>query len=194
MRSATLLMKGQPHSGPPRPAPAQSQVRPGPQRRAPVRSLRSRCNARQAVPARSAMPGRPVRALAVKATVSAAAQRIATTRTSPAHRGPPRPALAYGMVPARAANPGAALLEGGELQRIVFRWREIQAHFVDEPRTAVERADALVADLMQQLAAMFARERTALEQQWADGDRASTEELRQNLRRYRSLFERLLNA
>lgn len=86
------------------------------------------------------------------------------------------------------------MLEGGELQRIVFRWREIQAHFVDEPRTAVERADALVADLMQQLAAMFARERTALEQQWADGDRASTEELRQNLRRYRSLFERLLNA
>lgn len=96
--------------------------------------------------------------------------------------------------PGPGREPGAALLQGGELQRIVIRWREIQAHFVDEPRTAVERADALVADLMQQLAAMFARERTELEQRWADGDGVSTEELRQSLRSYRSLFERLLNA
>ena len=96
--------------------------------------------------------------------------------------------------PGRGREPGAALLEGSDLQRVVFRWREIQAHFVDEPRTAVEQADALVATLMEQLAAMFARERTALEKRWADGDEVSTEELRQSLRRYRSLFERLLAA
>ena len=97
-----------------------------------------------------------------------------------------------GFAPSR--EPGARLLEEDELQRIVTRWREIQAHFVDEPRTAVERADALVAGLMQQLATMFARERAELEQRWADGDGASTEELRQSLRRYRLLFERLLAA
>ena len=96
--------------------------------------------------------------------------------------------------PGPGREPGSPLLEGSELQRMVIRWRENQAHFVDEPRTAVERADALVADLMQQLAAMFARERAQLEQRWADGDGASTEELRQSLRGYRLLFERLLAA
>jgi hypothetical protein len=91
-------------------------------------------------------------------------------------------------------EPHARLLEGDELQRVVLRWKEIQAHFVDEPRTAVEQADALVAGLMQQLAAMLARERAELEQRWAGGDGVSTEELRQSLRRYRSFFERLLAA
>jgi hypothetical protein len=91
-------------------------------------------------------------------------------------------------------EPRARLLEGDELQRIVTRWKEIQADFVDDPRTAVEQADALVADLMQRLATMFARERAELEQRWAGGNGVSTEELRQSLRRYRSFFERLLAA
>ena len=91
-------------------------------------------------------------------------------------------------------GPPARLLEGDELQRLALHWREIQAHFVDEPRMAVEQADALVADLMQQVAAMFARERAELEHRWVDGDGVSTEELRQSLRGYRSFFERLLAA
>jgi hypothetical protein len=95
---------------------------------------------------------------------------------------------------AAGREPRARLLEGDELQSIVVRWKEIQAHFVDEPRTAVQQADALVAGLMQQLAAMFARERAELEQRWTGGNEVSTEELRQSLRRYRSFFERLLAA
>jgi hypothetical protein len=91
-------------------------------------------------------------------------------------------------------EPRANLLEGDELRNIVSRWKEIQAMFVDEPTRAVEEADALVAELMQRLAGMFARERADLEQQWAGGNRVSTEELRQGLRRYRSFFERLLAA
>lgn len=91
-------------------------------------------------------------------------------------------------------GPRARLLEGDELQRMVIRWKEIQAHFVDEPRTAVEQADALVAGLMQQLTAMLARERAALQQRREGGNEVSTEELRQSLRRYRSFFERLLAA
>ena len=63
---------------------------------------------------------------------------------------------------------------------------------MDEPRDAVERADALVAELMQHLARTFAREREALEQQWAGGGEAGTEELRIALQRYRSFFQRLL--
>jgi hypothetical protein len=91
-------------------------------------------------------------------------------------------------------EPRANLLEGGELRNIVTRWKEIQAMFVDEPTRAVEEADALVAELMQRLAGMFARERADLEQRWAGGNQVSTEELRQGLRRYRSFFERLLAA
>jgi hypothetical protein len=94
---------------------------------------------------------------------------------------------------AAGASP-TSLLEGDELQRTVIRWKEIQAQFVDEPRTAVEQADALVAGLMQQLIATLSRERAELEQRWADGSEVSTEELRQSLRRYRSFFQRLLAA
>src|SRR6185503_7664344 len=38
------------------------------------------------------------------------------------------------------------------------RWREIQTGFVDEPRHAVERADELVAELMQRLAQSFSEQ------------------------------------
>jgi hypothetical protein len=91
-------------------------------------------------------------------------------------------------------EPNTQLLEGDELHGVIERWREIQAQFVDEPRAAVREADALVADLMQRLARMFAGERAQLESRLASGDGASTEDLRQGLQRYRSFFERLLAA
>ena len=91
-------------------------------------------------------------------------------------------------------QPHAQLLEDHELQRILVQWKEIQAEFVDEPRRAVQDADALVAELMQRLAQTFASEREQLESRWAGGDDVSTEDLRRGLRRYRSFFERLLAA
>jgi hypothetical protein len=91
-------------------------------------------------------------------------------------------------------QPPTQLLEGDELQSILVQWKDIQAEFVDEPRRAVQDADALVADLMQRLARMFASERDQLESRWAGGDEVSTEDLRRGLRRYRSFFERLLAA
>lgn len=74
------------------------------------------------------------------------------------------------------------------------RWREIQTGFVDEPRHAVERADELVAELMQRLAQSFSEQRNNLEHQWDASDEVSTEELRVALTRYRSFFERLLSV
>ena len=94
----------------------------------------------------------------------------------------------------KAAEPQAQLLEADELQGVILRWKEIQAQFVDEPRSAVKDADALVADLMQRLARTFAAERAQLESRWASGEDVSTEDLRQGLQRYRSFFERLLAA
>jgi hypothetical protein len=74
------------------------------------------------------------------------------------------------------------------------RWTEIQTGFVDEPRHAVEQADALVAEVIKRLADSFAEERSKLEGQWGRGDDVSTEDLRVSLRRYRSFFDRLLNV
>lgn len=86
------------------------------------------------------------------------------------------------------------LLEDDATSDVQTRWREIQGSFVDEPRRAVEDADALVADLMQRLADGFAQERSRLESQWDRGDEVSTEDLRVALQRYRSFFDRLLSA
>jgi hypothetical protein len=74
------------------------------------------------------------------------------------------------------------------------RWSAIQTGFVDEPRKAVEQADALVAEAMKRLAEVFAEERGRLEAQWERNDRVSTEDLRLAMRRYRSFFERLLSV
>jgi hypothetical protein len=81
--------------------------------------------------------------------------------------------------------------EGAELQT---RWESIQTRFVDDPQSAVEEADALVASTMQQLADGFASAREDLEGQWSRGEDISTEDLRVALQRYRSFFRRLLAA
>jgi hypothetical protein len=86
------------------------------------------------------------------------------------------------------------LLPADQSDRFTKRWQELQAGFVDQPRESVEQADALVADLMQRLAAGFANERQGLEAQWDRGDDVSTEDLRVALTRYRSFFDRLLSA
>jgi hypothetical protein len=79
----------------------------------------------------------------------------------------------------------------GELRS---RWDHVQAGFVDEPKTAVQQADELVAQAIKRLAEGFADARSGLERQWAQGDDVSTEDLRLALRKYRSFFERLLKV
>ncbi len=86
------------------------------------------------------------------------------------------------------------LLAAGQTDDFRGRWEDIQTGFVDEPRRAVEQADALVAELMQRLADSFSQERQNLEAQWDRGDDVSTEDLRVALQRYRSFFGRLLST
>ena len=87
-----------------------------------------------------------------------------------------------------------ALLTAEQGVTFQTRWEAIQTRFVDEPRGAVEDADSLVANLMQQLAQGFAQERERLEAQWGRGQDISTEDLRVALQRYRSFFHRLLST
>ena len=69
---------------------------------------------------------------------------------------------------------------------------EQQAAFVDDPKDCVQKADVLVSDLVDQLTTGFAGARSRLEEHWARGEQASTEDLRMALVHYREFFERLL--
>ena len=88
----------------------------------------------------------------------------------------------------------APLFSQADVGNLRERWTDVQTGFVDEPRHAVEEADKLVAAVMQRLAEGFANERGNLEKQWDRGDNVSTEDLRVAMQRYRSFFDRLLNA
>jgi hypothetical protein len=88
----------------------------------------------------------------------------------------------------------APLFERERAEDMRMHWGNIQAGFVDDPRRAVKQADELVAQVMQDLAASFARQREQIEAEANEGgdQPGSTENLRVALRRYRSFFERLL--
>jgi hypothetical protein len=86
----------------------------------------------------------------------------------------------------------AALLNHEESEHLRTLWNEIQGKFVDDPRSAVQQADALVADVINKITRMFANEHSLLEAQWKDGKDVSTEDLRKALQHYRSFFNRLV--
>jgi hypothetical protein len=79
-----------------------------------------------------------------------------------------------------------------ELSGLRSRWDEVQSGFVDDPRESVQKADGLVSDVIDQLTTGFSEVRSRLEERWARGEEASTEDLRLALKRYRAFFERLL--
>lgn len=86
-----------------------------------------------------------------------------------------------------------AMFAADEAAALRTRWEAVQTGFVDEPRHAVEEADALVAQVIKRLSEVFAEERSSLEHQWDRGDQISTEDFRIALRKYRSFFDRLLS-
>jgi hypothetical protein len=131
------------------------------------------------------------------------ADEFDTREASPGTAGK-APMATAGQKPSKLANPAATdgadmheatpLFPTGEAEGFRGRWTDVQTGFVDEPRSAVEQADTLVAEMMKRLAQVFAEERAKLEEQWSRGDDISTEDLRQALRRYRSFFDRLLQV
>jgi hypothetical protein len=93
-----------------------------------------------------------------------------------------------------AKEPNVPLFVPSDAQDFRSRWERIQSGFVDEPRTAVVKADELVANAIKRLAEVFATERHNMETEWDKTDNVSTEDLRIALRRYRSFFDRLLSV
>ena len=134
-----------------------------------------------------------------------------TTHDEQATTAPPRDAevpetRAADMArPAPAADSGTAQAEPVEEDNTLLfadehrsglhsRWNDVQAAFVDDPKECVQKADNLVAEVVEELTASFADTRSRLEAQWSRGEEASTEDLRVALTRYRDFFNRLLSV
>lgn len=123
-----------------------------------------------------------------KAPHHAASPASAPTPTSPAPAAP-APAEHVG-----AEGSSEDLFAAHDVDDLRSRWNAVQAAFVDDPRDCVQQADGLVGDVVQQLTSSFSQARSRLEEQWARGEEASTEDLRVALKRYREFFDRLLSV
>jgi hypothetical protein len=107
----------------------------------------------------------------------------ADSMTPPREVDPPEPA---------ESSTEQELFADDHLAGLRARWDNVQAGFVDDPRECVQKADSLVSDVVEQLTSGFTQARSRLEEQWARGEDASTEDLRVALKRYREFFQRLL--
>ncbi|MFJ9776099.1 hypothetical protein ACIRVF_33495 [Kitasatospora sp. NPDC101157] len=106
--------------------------------------------------------------------------------------GDPEPAL-----PAPAVSGSGGWLGVERTQRLRAEWHSVQAGFVDDPRQAVQQADALIEKSVGLLAEAVTERRHRLRGAEAAPDgapAASTEDLRLTLREYRSLLDRLLGT
>jgi hypothetical protein len=95
----------------------------------------------------------------------------------PAPAEPPAAEDTEFPAPSATANPSA-------------RWHEIQAMFVDDPRSSAEMAAALVDESVQALVASVREQQDSLLAAW-HGENAGTEELRTAVQHYRAFGGRL---
>lgn len=117
---------------------------------------------------------------------------MTTHETQPETFVEPTPVPTETDAPATELEDDEVLFADGELSGLRSRWTEVQSTFVDDPRDCVQKADGLVADVVDKLTSGFSHARAQLEEQWDRGEEISTEELRLALKRYREFFERLL--
>jgi len=79
------------------------------------------------------------------------------------------------------------------INQLRSRWTPIQVQFVDQPRAAVEQAEALVAEAVERITQMLTSQQTSLSEQLCNHEDASTEDLRITLQNYRSFLNNLLD-
>jgi hypothetical protein len=79
----------------------------------------------------------------------------------------------------------------GDPQQLHERWAAIQSTFVDDPRGSVEAAAELVTETINALTTAAKERETGLRGEW-DREDADTEDLRNTLRNYRGLLDRLI--
>jgi len=89
-----------------------------------------------------------------------------------------------------AGTGGFVLLSDEDRGSFRRRWRDVQTGFVDDPRESVQQASDLVGEAVQTVTSRLTEHWQGIGPDYGD---AATEELRQELRRYRALFDRLLD-
>lgn len=107
-------------------------------------------------------------------------------------RPPADPAQEPTSTQAGSATEAVVPFADSDLSGLRSRWTAVQSAFVDDPRACVQKADGLVADVVERLTAGFGEVRARLEQQWDRGEEVSTEDLRIALTHYREFFDRLI--
>ena len=115
-----------------------------------------------------------------------ARRRLPPNAPSP-ERPPARSEVPSDVASTPTVTEAISLLPEEAASQFRSRWDLIQGGFVDDPRRSVDQAGALVEDALHQLSAVFEEKRTRLQ---GDGG-VPTEELRQTLRHYRLLLNRL---
>jgi hypothetical protein len=90
--------------------------------------------------------------------------------------------------PSVNATEPISLLPEDAASQFRSQWESIQSGFVDDPRQAVEQAGGLVEEALGKLTRVFDSKREQLK----SGRDIPTEDLRQTLRHYRLLLNRLL--
>jgi hypothetical protein len=123
----------------------------------------------------------PDTATGTTATTGATAAPVGATATPTATSG------------TAAATPGGAdLLPANDVDQYQTDWHTVQSGFVDDPAGAVRDADALVGRLVDTITNRISEQRSALSKQRSDDAGEHTEQLRQALRDYRTMFQQLL--
>ncbi|MEV6392941.1 hypothetical protein [Nocardia xishanensis] len=91
-----------------------------------------------------------------------------------------------------AGGQSSSLFAAADFDRLRTQWREVQVTFVDDPKTAVARADDLVGDTIDKMISTYQQRKRELDER--RGDKSDTEDLRQALRGYRTFFDQLLST
>jgi len=108
-----------------------------------------------------------------------------------AEHAPPEPGTSAG---GSDSGPGRGLVSQGERDKLTLRLQQALTTFVDNPRQAVEEADAVLDNVATRFTDTLTERRRVLRARWQDQDTdAQTEELRLALRQYREITERLLH-
>lgn len=91
-----------------------------------------------------------------------------------------------------AGNEPLPWLSSEEVEDLRSRWKSIQIEFVDEPRTSVEKASALVSEALKRIEQVHTNKQTILAERWNNHEEISTEDLRVAIQSYRLFLNRLL--
>ncbi|GAB3686489.1 hypothetical protein GCM10027589_55240 [Actinocorallia lasiicapitis] len=94
--------------------------------------------------------------------------------------------------PRSSEEENGSLLGEGFAEDLRRRWHDVQADFVDDPYETVRRAGQLTEEAVGRLTGSLTERKSELDDRWND-DKDDTEELRQALKGYRVLLDRVLS-